>query len=106
MVGPNLQWRCIRLSREDLANGKQLSLVDQFAELYQRMQAPADVAMFCSLPNGGNVDVYVTPATEKHPLGEMFIRVSGAEPCPRPADTLVLSVGHDEMRDRVRAGKI
>ena len=106
MSGPNLQWHRIRLTRQELADGKQLSLVDQFAELYQRMSAPPEVAMFCTSPNGGNVDVYVTPATEKHPLGEMFIRVSGAQPCNRPADFLILSVGHDEMREKVRSGKI
>ena len=43
MTGPNLHWHRVRLNAEDLANGKQLSLVDQFAELYQRMQSPADV---------------------------------------------------------------
>ena len=106
MPGPNLHWYRIRLGPKDLADGKQLSLVDQFAELYQRMSAPVDVAMFCSAPNGGHVDVYVTPATEKHPLGEMFLRVSSAQPCARPTDHLILSVGHEEMRDRVRAGKV
>jgi len=106
MTGPNLHWHRIRLSAKDLADGKQLSLLDQFAELYQRMSTPVDVAMFCTSPHNGNVDVYVTPATEKHPLGEMFIRVSGAQPCARPADSLILSVGHDEMREKVRSGKV
>jgi hypothetical protein len=106
MSGPNLQWHRIRLNAEDVADGRQLSLLDQFADLYTRMQAPAEVAMFCSSPQRGNVDVYVTPATEKHPLGEMFLRVSGAKPCPRPVDVLILSVGHEEMREKVRTGQI
>jgi hypothetical protein len=102
----NSHWYRVTLSPQDLADGKQLSLVDQFAELYQRMGSPVDVALFCSQLNGGSLDVYVTPATEKQSLGEMFIRVSGAKSCPRPQETLILSVGHDEIRDRVRAGTV
>ena len=75
-------WYRLKLSLADVTAGKELTLQDEFAELWTGARAPAEVAMFDGKLDDGGTTIYIADATGK--LAGPFVTKHGGEQCPRP----------------------
>jgi hypothetical protein len=100
-----MSWYCVQLTSAQVASGDAERIHKKFEKLFHIARAPTDTAMLTdTLTVRDSITLYFyLPAAD---FAEDFIRLVDARPCARPPPDVALSVGHNDVRERLRRGEI
>lgn len=100
-----MSWYRVQLTSAQVAAGDAERIHKKFEVVFHIARAPTDMAMLTDSYNEhGVINLYFyLPAAD---FAEAFIRLVDAKPCERPPPDVVLSVGHNDVRERLRRGEI
>jgi hypothetical protein len=101
----SMSWYCVQLTSAQVAAGDAQRIHKKFETLFHIARAPTDTAMLTdTLAVQDLITLYFyLPAAD---FAEAFIRSVNAKPCERPPSDVALSVGHNDVRERLRRGEI
>jgi hypothetical protein len=100
-----MYWYRIQLSSAQVAAGDAQRIHKKFEKVFHTARAPTDMAMLTdTLAVQDLITLYFyLPAAD---FAEAFILSVNAKPCERPPPDVALSVGHNDVRERLRRGEI
>ncbi len=100
-----MHWYSIRLTSVQVAAGDAQRIHKKFETVFHIARAPTDMAMLTDTFAGRDfITLYFyLPAAD---FAEAFVRLVNAKPCERPPPEVALSVGHNDVRERLRRGEI
>jgi hypothetical protein len=100
-----MSWYCVQLTSAQVAAGDAQRIHKKFETLFHIARAPTDTAMLTD--NYAAHDLitlyFYMPAAD---FALDFIRQVNAKPCERPPRDVALSVGHNDVRERLKRGEI
>jgi hypothetical protein len=96
-----MPWYKVSLTAEQIANGEEMRIQDQFNVLFSAAGGPKDMALFASKLSGSNVaDLFFSPDAIK--VAEPLIRSYRGEICEKPDRRAVaLLVGHQSALEEL-----
>ena len=100
-----MHWYSIRLTSVQVAAGDAQRIHKKFETVFHIARAPTDMAMLTDTFAGRDVITlyFYLPAAD---FAEAFVRLVNAKRCERPPPEVALSVGHNDVRERLRRGEI
>jgi hypothetical protein len=100
-----VSWYRVQLTSAQVAAGDAERIHKKFETVFHIARAPTDMAMLTDSYNEHDVInlYFYLPAAD---FAEAFIRLVDAQSCERPPPDVVLSVGHNDVRERLRRGEI
>lgn len=91
-----MDWYCLMVSPEQVAQGKVLECRDAFQAAFVAARGPRLMALFRKDTDTGDVKLYATPEAGKHAAG--LLEAWGCTQCDAPQLLgLELLVGHNEI---------
>lgn len=94
-----MSWHCITLTHDDIMSGKWAPIQDSFEEIFTRLGAPKNAAMFCRDEAGGGVSLIFSPKASE--ITTILLSANGGKPCEKPPakDTTLLVGNGDPVRE-------
>lgn len=94
-----MTWYKVTMSVEQVANGKHMTLQDQFTSIFMAVGAPKDMALFSGMLSNKGLDIYFSPGSVSYAKG--LIDSYSGTPCDKPDKKLPLLVGRSNAMDKL-----